>query len=412
MKLCTAIGIVFTGFIALPLSSSAQSNLPKCREAVFVESFSPSEVNIRAKGLGEDVDAAESDAKKSAVYYVLYNAPSKILQTPAEEEAFSKVAETIFADETIGNYITFVGNDILSRVNTKDGVKVEKLVRVNQQRLIDDLSQQGIIASHETLTEAFGNPFIMVLPEVPKGQNPIAALQNSPNLKKGAEVIEGYLTSRKYDVQVPEQVENLSELADAHSALKGVEDDNAYKLALTIGADVYIVYNVDVQSVPFGKKGVVGCRAYETTTGRLLGTETGYSPEKPSSTDAALIEMAMNDAIEKVLTKINAYWKDDLRIGQQYKLIIKITGRFDDPLAVGDMFDDVLKGMTTKRKQNAATEKTVDYIIWQNQFENTIGLFRELSKRVEQNNDARQMGVKVKRLNVNRKMIILEATHA
>lgn len=389
-----------------------QSNLPLCREAVFVESFSPSEVNIRARGLGEDVDAAENDARKSAVYYVLYNAPSKILQTTAEEEAFGKIAESIFADEAIGTYITFVGNDILSRVNTKDGVKVEKLVRVNQQRLVDDLARQGIIASRATLTEAFGNPFIMVLPEVPKGESPIEALQTSPNLKKGAEVIEGYLTSRKYDVQVPEQVENLSELADAQAGLKGVEDDNVYRLALTIGADVYIVYNVAVESVPFGKKGVVGCCAYETTTGRLLGTETGYSPEKPGSTDAALIEMAMNDAVEKVLTKINAYWKDDLKIGQQYKLIIKITGRFDDPLSIGDMFDDVLKGITVKRKQIAATEKTVDYIIWQNQFENTIGLYKELSKRVDQHKDAREMGIRLKRLNVNRKMIILEATHA
>jgi len=388
-----------------------QSNLPLCREAVFIESFSPTEVNIRARGLGEDVDAAENDARKSGVYYVLFNAPSKILQTPAEEEAFGKIAEALFADASVGNYITFVGNDILSRVNSKDGVKVEKLIRVNRQRLIDDLSRQGIIASRETLTEAFGNPFIMVLPEVPKGQSPIEALQTSPNLKKGAEVIEGYLTSRKYDVQVPEQVENLSELTDAQAGLKGVEDDNTYKLALTIGADVYVVYNVAVESVPFGKKGVVGCRAYETTTGRLLGTETGYSPEKPSSTDAALIEMAMNDAIEKVLTKINAYWKDDLRIGQQYKLIVKITGRFDDPLGIGDMFDDVLKGITVKRKQIAATEKTVDYVIWQNQFENTIGLFKELSKRVDQNKDARNMGIKLKRLNMNRKLIILEATH-
>jgi hypothetical protein len=169
---------------------------------------------------------------------------------------------------------------------------------------------------------------------------------------------------------------------------------------------------VSVQTVPFGKKGVVGCRAYETTTARLLGTETGYSPEKPGSTDAVLIEMAMNDAIEKVLNKINAYWKDDLKNGQQYKLIVKITGRFDDPMAVGDMLDDVLKGITTKRKQNSATEKTVDYTIWQNQFENTSKLFRELSKRVDQNKDAQSLGVKMKRINVNRKMIILEATHA
>jgi hypothetical protein len=320
------------------------------------------------------------------------------------------MAESIFSN--VDNYITFVGNDILSRVNTKDGVKIEKLVRVNRQRLHDELANQGVVASKETLTEAQGNPFIMVIPEVPKGQSAIDALQSNPNLKKGAEVIEGYLTSRKYDVQVPEHAENLNQLTDAHVSTKGIDDDNAYKLALTIGADVYITYNVSVETVPFGKKGVVGCRAYETTTARLLGTETGYSPEKPGSTDAVLIEMAMNDAIEKVLTKINAYWKDDLKSGQQYKLIVKISGRFDDPMAVGDIFEDVLKTMTTKKKQNSQSDKTLDYIIWQNQYESTSKLFRDLSKKIEQNKDAQGIGLKVKRINVNRKMILLEATNA
>ncbi len=397
--------------LAVPALLIAQSNLPLCKEATFIESYSPSEVNIRAKGLGGDVDDAEKDAKKSAVYFVLFNAPSKVLQSSAEEKAFSGIAENFFVLSNVENYITLVGNDILSRVQTKDGVKVEKLVRVNRQRLIDDLSQQGIVASKEALAESKGNPFIMVLPEVPKGRNPMTALEQDPNLKKGAEVIESYLTSRKYDVQVPEATDMLSDLTDAQVGLKGISDDNSYKLALSVGADVYIVYNVKVETGPFGRKGVVGCRAYETTTARLLGTETGYSKEIATLSDAVVVEQAMNDAIEKVLTKINAYWKDDLQSGQQYKLIIKVTGRFEDVYALGDAIDAVLKSMTTKRKQNAVTDKTIDYLIWQNQFEDSGKLFREFSKRMDQSKDVQDLRVKVKRLNVNRKMLILEASH-
>jgi hypothetical protein len=228
-------------------------------------------------------------------------------------------------------------------------------------------------------------------------------------LKKGAEVIESYLTSRKYEVQVPEQAENLNELASAQAGTKGVEEDVSYMLALSIGSDVYITYNVTIESGGMGsKRAVVGCRAYETTTARLLGTETGYSRNLVNAPDAAVVEEAMKDAIDKVLARINAYWKEDLKNGQQYKVLFKITGKFEDAYVISDAIDETLKGLTTKRKQNVVTEKTVDYIIWQNKFENTSKFFRELTKKLEQNNEFKDTGAKLKRLNVNRKMIMIE----
>jgi hypothetical protein len=407
MKL-TKLLFVFCLLLLASLPLFSQTNLPTSREAIFIESYSPTEVNIRAKGIGADVDAAENDARKCAVYFVLFNMTDKVLQTSAEEAAFTKMQEEFFNTANISNYITFMGSDIISRVKTSAGVKIEKLVRVNKQKMVDYLTQNGILVSKEAMQAATGNPFIMVLPEVKKGESPIAALQNDPNLKKAAEVIEAFLTNRKYDVQVPEQADNLNELAVAQTGAKGVEDDISYMLALSIGSDVYITYNVQVVASSMGKKAVVGCRAYETTTARLLGTETGYSPERPTAMEAGLIEEAMNDAIDKVLARINAYWKEDLKNGRQYKVIFKITGKFDDPQELGDLIDDVLKGMTTKKKLNVQTEKTLDYIIWQNKFEDTKEMFRALTKGLDANKDFKGSGAKVKRLNVNRKMIILE----
>jgi hypothetical protein len=335
--------------------------------------------------------------------------PDKVLQTPAEQQAFEKIQQSFFEFTNVNSYITFMGTDIISRVRIKEGVKIEKAVRVNKQKIVDYLTGQGILVSKEAMAEATGNPFIMVLPEVKKGENPIAALQNDPKLKKGAEVIESYLTSRKYEVQVPEQTENLNELASAQAGTKGVEEDVSYMLALSIGSDVYITYNVTIESGGMGsKRAVVGCRAYETTTARLLGTETGYSRNLVNAPDAAVVEEAMKDAIDKVLARINAYWKEDLKNGQQYKVLFKITGKFEDAYVISDAIDETLKGLTTKRKQNVVTEKTVDYIIWQNKFENTSKFFRELTKKLEQNNEFKDTGAKLKRLNVNRKMIMIE----
>ncbi|MFN3426134.1 MAG: DUF6175 family protein [Candidatus Thermochlorobacter sp.] len=389
------------------------AQVPKSQEATFVESYSPTEVTLKAKGIGFNVDEAERDARKCAVYFLLYSANDAILQTPAEKEAFKAIEQEFFTDANINNYITFMSNSILSKVKLQDGsVKVEKLIRVNREKLKEDLVAKGAIAGTKDLAAIAGNPFIMVLPEVPKGQSPIAALQRDPNIKKGAEVIESYLTARRYEVRVPEQQDAVNDLVSAKKAVAGIQDDIAYKLALSIGADIYISYNVKIEQGSIGKKAAVGCRAYETTTARLLGTETGYSPERPDVPEAALIEEAMNFAIDRVLSRINAYWKEDIASGRQYKVIFRITGKFDDPDDLTDALEDVLKEVTTKRKNNATTKETADWILWQNSYESERDFFKAISKAFESNKDIKKLGAKLKRINVNRKLMLLEIVNS
>ncbi|MBC8043437.1 MAG: hypothetical protein IAF08_08325 [Rhizobacter sp.] len=385
------------------------TNLPKSREATFVEAYSPSEVTLRAKGIGRTLEEAETDSKKAAVDFVLRGMTDAVLQTAAEKEAFNAKQETFFETANIANYITFFGNQILSRVSLSDGtIRAEKFVRVNKEKLKNDMIALGVATSKETIATVIGNPVIMVLPEVPKGENPMELIESDPDLKKGAEVIESFLTARRYDVKAPEQMSAINDLNQMQLDLKGVEEDLPYKLAMSIGADVYIVFNSDVQKGAYGgRKAVVACRAYETTTARLLGTETGYSPERPSVPDAALIEEAMGGAIDKVLTRIDAYWKADIVRGIQYKLIFKITGKFSDPYAISDAIDDALKELTSERKQITASEKTVDYTVWQKKYDSSSRFFRDFAKALEQNEEFKGERAKLKRINVNRKILLL-----
>lgn len=411
MKRFTVPLVLLVLFIVAGRTVYAQ--VPKSQEATFVESYSPTEVTLKAKGIGFNVDEAERDARKCAVYFLLYSANDAILQTPAEKEAFKAIEQEFFTDANINNYITFMSNSILSKVKLQDGsVKVEKLIRVNREKLKEDLVAKGAIAGTKDLAAIAGNPFIMVLPEVPKGQSPIAALQRDPNIKKGAEVIESYLTARRYEVRVPEQQDAVNDLVSAKKAVAGIQDDIAYKLALSIGADIYISYNVKIEQGSIGKKASVGCRAYETTTARLLGTETGYSPERPDVPEAALIEEAMNFAIDRVLSRINAYWKEDISSGRQYKVIFRITGKFDDPDDLTDALEDVLKEVTTKRKNNATTKETADWILWQNSYESERDFFKAISKAFESNKDIKKLGAKLKRININRKLMLLEIVNS
>lgn len=391
----------------------SQKNLPVSREATFIESYSPTEVTIRASGIGKNNQAAEIDGRKAAIYYVLIGATDPILQTPEERKAFESIQDEIFNERNISKYITFESTEYESRVKLADGrVKITKYYRVNKKLLTDDLIAKNIIKPKEEITEAIGLPFIMVVPEAPKGVSPVDLLRSDRLLKKGAEVIESYLTARKYDVQVPEQMETLSELAQAQAGLKGIEEDYAYQLALAIGSDVYITYNVKVEKRYIGsteyRKAIVAARAYETTTARLLGTETGYSGEY-AVPEEAVVEEAMNDAIDKVLSRIMAYWKDDLARGLQFKLLFRITGNFDE-----DMHDEILmatetalKKLCNRTKQNVVTDQTMDYIVWVDpkKYNSPLALYRDIRKQIET-----AVPVKVKRINANRKLLILEVT--
>ncbi|MEN3038981.1 MAG: DUF6175 family protein [Candidatus Kryptonium sp.] len=409
MRKLTYVFLIFIfGFV-----SYSQKNLPVSREATFIESYSPSEVTIRASGIGKDNKQAELDGRRAAVWYVLLGATDPILQTPEEKKAFEGIQDEIFDVKNISKYISFETTEYEARVKLADGrVKITKYYRVNKKLLTDDLVARNIIKPKEEITEAIGLPFIMVVPEAPKGVSPVDLLRSDRLLKKGAEVIESYLTARKYDVQVPEQMETLSELAQAQAGLKGIEEDYAYQLALAIGSDVYITYNVKVEKRYIGsteyRKAVVAARAYETTTARLLGTETGYSGEY-AVPEEAVVEEAMNDAIDKVLSRIMAYWKDDLARGLQFKILFRITGNFDE-----DTHDEILmstetalKKLCNRTKQNVITDQTMDYIVWVDpkKYNSPLALFRDIRRQIESS-----VPVKVKRINANRKLLILEIT--
>ncbi|MCS6988543.1 MAG: DUF6175 family protein [Chloroherpetonaceae bacterium] len=399
-------------FFVLSGRSSVLAQLPQSREVVFVETFSASEVALKAKGIGKEVDDAENDARKAAIYYVLYGGTDALLQTDEEKANFKRIENEFFDLANVNRYITFFGNEMLSRVRLRDGVKIEKFVRVDKEKLAQDLAKRGVIAARADLAEAVGNPVIMVLPEVPKGQSPIEALQNDSELKKGAEVIESYLSARKYNVEVPEQRQVLADLVEAQSSLSNIETDIVYQLALTIGADIYITYTVQIEKGKFGNKASVGCRAFETTTGRLLGAETGYSPERPSTATAALIEEAMNSAIDKTLARLDAYWKQDLERGQQYKLIFRIVGEYKDLFEIGDAVEEVLKKNFTNSRQLAATERALDYVIWQREHDTPTKLYRALEKAINAHPTIRKNFAKLKRISVNRKLLLLAIDNA
>ncbi|HEY6953162.1 MAG TPA: DUF6175 family protein [Bacteroidota bacterium] len=342
LALIAAFTCVMTGTLA------AQDNLPVSREATFIETNGPDEVLIRAKGIGgvkgfwgfkedESLKKAEMDARKSAVYFVLYGGAGLdgLLRSDDDKRKFSTVQNDFFDDGNIQKFISWEASTFDSRVKMAGGekLKIEKQMRVNKKAVSDQLIARHIIASVQDITEEIGLPTLMALPDVKPGQNPLDELKTNAVSKQGASVIESYLTSRKYSVVAPDQAEQIYEQQKAQMALKGADEDLSYAIALSVGSDIYVTYTITVDTRKVGttdvRKASVSVRAYETTTARLLGTETGYS-EESAAPATALVEAAVNNALDNVMSRINSYWQDDIKDGQQYKVVVSITGTFDE----------------------------------------------------------------------------------
>lgn len=400
-----------------------QGNLPRAREAVLLESSSPSEVMVRATGFGIDrkhrkpkaktLDkSANNDAKKTAVWFVLFGGSDPLLQTDGEKQKFEKIQEDFFKTDNIHKYISWEADYYGKRLKIDNGkmLKVEKTFKINKSLLEAELVKRSIIIKPASISKLVGMPTIMVIPETTGDITPLELLKIDPDIKKGAEVIESYLTAKKYTVIVPEQQRVLQELTATQYALGGAEEDYSYLLALSIGSDVYISYNVSVASRKIGssrvKKAVVGCRAYETTTGRLLGTETGYSRERLAP-NPALIEEAMNDAIDKVLSRISNYWKSDIKNGVQYKMIISVSNSYDSDEAEDIIFkiSDLLKEIASLLKENSVADYTYDVLIWVqlDQYPSATDIYRTLKSRY---NGAGS----VKKISISRKLILLSVS--
>ncbi|HPK40281.1 MAG TPA: DUF6175 family protein [Candidatus Cloacimonadota bacterium] len=415
-NLCVIMSLIVLFICVVPLSAQ----LPESKQATVIESVSSSEVLIEATGIYKNkkksevekigVARASDDAKKAAVYQILYGGTDPMLKNTVEINNMEPHISFFFNMANINRYVSYEDTQLKSKVITNKGteIKIVKRFKVNKEIIRRDLENFKIIEDRQELAKAIGMPQLMVIPEVPKGKSPVDGLRNNPILKHAASVVESHLTAKNYEVLVPQQMESINTLADAQQMLGDRNEDLAYKLALSIGSDVYITYSGAYEKGSYNTtKYAMNVRAYETTTGRLLGTETGYSQGRQGESMAS-VEEAMNTAIDNVLSRIESYWREDMKNGIQYKLVISINPSLseDEVLDIQDLFEDVVKKFSKRSKENIATKQTLDYSIWCDpaKYDSSRRLLRDI--RQEFDNSA--FGAKIKPINTNRKLILLK----
>lgn len=401
---------------------------PTSKEAKFIEQSSPNEVLIEATGIynsevkgglfkknfEKDIEEnglknAILDAKKTAIYYLLFSAPEYLIKKE-NEKIFYENEDFFYSENSLSKYITYEDMIVKSKIliNNGAGIRIVKVFKVNKEKLIEDLENEGIINKRLEVKNKIGNPFIMVIPVTEKGKSPIVELQENAEKISIASSIESYLTSKQYEVIVPEQQMILQELNTAQTSINSIEEDVAYKLALSIGSDIYITYSGSFENAGYGtEKFALSVKAFETTTGRLLGTEIGYSRARKGEKTVS-IEEASLEAIDKVLSKVNNYWTNDIKKGIQYKMILNLSTGFDEDEIeeIQFLIEESLVKLSKSYKQNIITNNTMDYLLWidSNKYNNSMSIFKELKNIFDKN----QTNGSLKRVNLNRKTMILK----
>jgi len=410
--------------LSLPCLLSAQH--PVAKQATLIETISSAEVLIEATGIyhsqekktkdkHKDVEKngvarALEDAKRTAIYFVLYGGTDPLMRSQADKDKLEPRVSYFYDLANVSRYITYEDTKFIQRLilDGGSGIKVVKRFRINTEFILRDLESLNIIAKKEDIAEALGRPQLMVIPEVQKGQSPVDVLRSDVIAKHAATVVESHLTAKQYEVLVPQQMEQLNTLNEMQMMLGDRQEDVAYKLALSIGSDVYITYSGAYENSSYNTRRFgMTVRAFETTTGRLLGAETGYSQGRQGESLIS-IEEAMNGAIDAVLSRIESYWREDMRRGVQYKIMISINPTYseDEAYEIQDVFMDAAKAISKTSKENIATKQTIDYQIWVDpaRYSSSRALFRDLKK----NFDSSAYGAKLKTVNINRKMILLK----
>ena len=405
---------------------AAPEQIPVSRQGSIREVISSAEVMVEAFGLyygvgnndrarQNDVEAngnngALLDARRTAIYTLLYGGTDPILANDSERTNFERNRDFFYSPENLQRYITFEDSTFQTRVRVEGGLalRVSKNFRVNREILLNDLVNRNVITARQDIMAQVGNPIIMVLPSVPVGQSPLDPLANDPQARQAATVIQSYLTARGYDVIVPEQTVELADLVSTQSMVAGRSIDFAYELALNIGSDVYITFSGSVEDGSFNtQRYVINLSAFETTTARLLGSETGFSQGRQGEILVS-IEEAVNAAIDNTLSRITNYWRQDLQRGTQYKVIVSIEPGFADfeleDIQIG--FMNAVDAVARSARELVVTDGTLDYLIWVDpqRYGRPLQLYQALRDAFAREGTAGRLG----QISLNRKLMQLK----
>ncbi len=283
---------------------------PISKMCTYEGSHSGNMVKVRCTGIGYDDTSAMIDAKKAASWYVV----SRILKTREERERFSKISQEFY--KRYNTFVASVHTDGKIEVDDDGRILVKAILEVNRGHIIEFLKDFGV-TDHQEMLEEIGNPTIAVVARWKTHDQ----AWNAFVLNAAKE----YLTERRYNaIDLQDGIRNLDKLGQKILKLEGLPGDPKTRAAMMMGADIFIKVSAHNRvSGPY-VKGVASIIAYETTTGRLLGSSSAFGKEYPlrAGRQFQTVKQAIQNAMDNVLQQVLGYWKGDVVKGNRFFVII------------------------------------------------------------------------------------------
>lgn len=217
----------------------------------------------------------------------------------------------------------------------------------------------GPVSAPETVKSvSVQKPSVMVLPAGTKNLNQSLEILNGDALSRAAaNAINGYLTEKRYPVKSLEESSRLNEAIAVQGDISEQDEDLSYIASLSFGADVYIKFTSDIHRGQI----LANLSAYESTSGRMLGTQTATVNDNGTRKEE-LVASAMHKAMPGLERKILAYFEEDSKLGVPYKVILKLNR--DDEEVLYNRASRLLKQRFAKVLTNAMTKKTADFTVY------------------------------------------------
>jgi len=171
MVLMILIPICLTAQAPVARQADLRAGEPVSKQAVITQELRGGEVELQATGIYTSSEKSKSkakkdiqkngetnaieDAKKAAIYHVLFLGNDPIIVKSEDRMRFTTRGDFVYETQNMNRYITYEASSINAKEVFDDGttIKVSKILRVNKPQLIRELKNKGIIQDSSPFDE-------------------------------------------------------------------------------------------------------------------------------------------------------------------------------------------------------------------------------------------------------------------
>lgn len=273
--------------------------------------------------------------------------------------------------------------------------------KITTTQIEDNSSPTFSSSYHSNGDDAQASFSVLVLPaQDAKNISELEIIVQNPYSKFLMECLNEFFSEKKYDLKILEEQKDLENFILTQNALSGKDEDVAYLTSLYIGADVYVKFSGDISS----KKVKIQLNAFESTTGRLIGSSVSDIDVSNLKDEKKFIKVAAVDAGRKLEPKLKSFYASQGSV-VQYRVLMNVAGEFDEDFIenLHEYITTNIQGMFKKVVFNVMTEKTIDLTISVNpsDYSNSPTVYSAIRSKLKS-------VVGVKKTNITKKLIFLD----